>query len=78
MRNTHVKKRIVDISSNKEELIYYTEEELSQIKIEKEEQQLLELLEPSDEEIKKAEFDLNILLLLEEVGVIWQLYKENL
>lgn len=78
MRNTHVKKRIVDISSNKEELIYYTEEELSQIKIEKEEQQLLELLEPSEEEIKKAEFDLNILLLLEEVGVIWQLYKENL
>lgn len=70
MRNTHVKKRIVDISSNKEELIYYTEEELSQIKIEKEEQQLLELLEPSEEEIKKAEFDLNILLLLEEVGVI--------
>ena len=78
MRDTHVKKRIVDISSNEEKLIYYTEEELNQIEIEKEEEQLLELLEPSEEEIKNAEFELNILLLLEEVGIIWQLYKENL
>lgn len=70
MRNTHIKKRIVNVSNGEQQLVYYTEEELNQIKIEKKEREQLELLDPSQKEIEKAEFEINVLILLEEVGII--------
>lgn len=65
-----IKEIIIDFKTNKKEFIYYTDEEQKEIDRQREEEEKMNSLFPTKEEIEQAEFELKTISLLMELGVI--------
>ena len=65
-----IKEIIIDFKTNKKDFIYYTDEEQKEIDKQREEEEKINSLIPTKEEIEQAEFELKTISLLMELGVI--------